>query len=137
MTLRKTFFAGTNCRPTLELESRASKWEMQSAHKSKGELLQQKAQLLRESNRVLQEFLIIDLELSLTFAKTAQQSGCDEERKIRNQRNARRGYESVMSFLKNDRVEFEPGVRDQFRERLKELRHRLRCLGELMPEQND
>ncbi len=51
-----------------------------------------------ESNRVNIDFLKIDVQTALTFSRLAQQSAPGEKRD-RNRRNARRGYDTILRLI--------------------------------------
>ena len=41
-------------------------------------------------------FLMTDLDTALTFAQSALQAGNDSDKKMRNQTNARKGYDAIL-----------------------------------------
>lgn len=74
------------------------------------------------------EFLISDLDLALTLTQIAMKSGSNAARKKRNQRNARRAYDTVQQLA--NRIGLTGTHRKEFDRRLEKLRSELRKLGE-------
>ena len=73
-------------------------------------------------------FLQIELETSLTFARAALSARADAEKRERDRVNARKGYDTILRF----RGRFEPPAssRDWFDERFGQLKSALQELGE-------
>lgn len=101
---------------------------MPSAHKAFPELKREHELLEEERNRIFAEYLMTDLEISLTFARSALNSGDDALHAERNRRNARRGYDSVVHF--KTRLRCSDLQRRELQLRLKELRSLLEKAGE-------
>jgi hypothetical protein len=77
------------------------------------------------SHRV--DFLVADLDLGITFARIALESGSDDTR-ARNRRNARKAYDTTLCFLPRGRPT--RPERKQINEKLAALKSRLQSLGE-------
>jgi hypothetical protein len=74
-------------------------------------------------------FLISDLELGLTFVHIATKSAKDIAKKTRNQRNARRAYDTVQEFA--SRMALTGAHRREFDRKSARLKSALEKLGEL------
>lgn len=99
-----------------------------SAHKSPSELKQEQQRLREDRDRVLLDFVSVDLETSLTFRQIALNEREIEAKRKRNQINARKGYDAVVYFSK--RVEIPPSVKSDFMAKLRKLKHGLEQAGE-------
>jgi hypothetical protein len=58
----------------------------------------------RPVNRAAFEFLITDLEVAMTLAQIAANSGNDAEKRARNLGHARRAYDTVREFSRRTRL---------------------------------
>lgn len=73
-------------------------------------------------------FLLIELEASLTFAQAALTAGNDPAKRKRHQANARKGYDTLQRFRWQFPV---PALAEpEFDEKLRELKSELESLGE-------
>jgi hypothetical protein len=78
-------------------------------------------------NPVSIEFLRTEVEATSVFAKIARDT-TDREKKLRNVKNARTGYDTLLHFLKQLRLT--PNERDEIRNKVSDLRRQLVNLGE-------
>ncbi len=87
--------------------------------------------LLKEQDRVLLDFLNVDLDTSMTMLGIASDPNSSSERKERNKYNARRAYDAISYFLA--KVSSDNPERQKVTERLRLLRSSLERLGEVIP----
>ena len=80
-----------------------------------------------QANAVGVDFIRNDLETALTFAQIAKRSH-EAEKTVRNRRNARRGYNTVVRFL--TRTTLTADQQQDIDEKLDRLRSALAELGE-------
>ena len=80
-------------------------------------------------NPVSIEFLRTEVETSFVFARIAADA-TDEEKKRRNLRNARTGYDTLMHFLSE--LVLTNDERDEIRMKVLELQRQLVVLGETL-----
>jgi hypothetical protein len=80
-----------------------------------------------ELDRKSADFLKVDIETALTFSRIALQSN-DPDRKQRNRKNARKGYDTILRFL--PKVPLETEDRDYLSTQMQELKANLQNLGE-------
>lgn len=73
-------------------------------------------------------FLVTDLDLAITMAHIASQSGQDPEKRNRNRDNARRAFDSVSRLTQ--KAVLDEGEREQVNEKLAKLKSALKQLGE-------
>lgn len=73
-------------------------------------------------------FLINDVEIALTLARIAQDAGADQEKRARNQKNARHAYDTVTSLM--GRVALTDGEQQKLLGKLGQLKAELHLLGE-------
>jgi hypothetical protein len=78
-------------------------------------------------NPVSIDFLRIEVETVSVFARIASQAE-DEEKRLRNIRNARKGYDTLVYFM--SQLLLTPEERDRFSQEILELRRQLIGLGE-------
>jgi hypothetical protein len=83
----------------------------------------------RELNAVSVDVLKTDLNTALTFARIAQNSKDDPEKKNRNQANARKAYDTVLDYQK--RLELTDKDKLDISEKLRVLRSAVTALGEV------
>ena len=76
----------------------------------------------------LAEFLLIDLDLGLTFANMARQWSHDEARKTRLIRESRKAYDAVVRYFATARLN--KPTEGEIRNRLDSLKLQLEGLGE-------
>jgi hypothetical protein len=81
-----------------------------------------------EITRTSIEFLKTDVQTALTFSGIALESGNNEVKRLRNQRNARRSYDTVLRFLM--KVPVNASDVEFLSSRLERLRSELEKLGE-------
>lgn len=81
-----------------------------------------------ELNQRQVELIRIDLDTAFTFAKIAKEAGHDVEKRQRNARNARQGYEAVTHFIQT--AQLDPNERTALDRKISELRELLSRLGE-------
>jgi hypothetical protein len=86
--------------------------------------------LSADLNHTRIEFLKVDVETALTFSAIALKSDTDSERMLRNRHNARRGYDTILHFMRN--VAFTDDERSFMSNRLKRLKSDLLALGETL-----
>ena len=101
---------------------------MTSSHKSVPELQEELKALKNDRNRILVDFLLTDLDLSLTFVKMALNQIQDEEKRERHRINARKGYEAVLHL--KDRFEMPTSQQQDVMAKLEKLRSALEEAGE-------
>jgi hypothetical protein len=82
----------------------------------------------RELSRTSTDFLKADVETALTFVRIARQSKGDDPKRRRNQKNARRGYETILRFI--NRVTLDVSDADHMSRKLQLLKAELQELGE-------
>jgi hypothetical protein len=82
-----------------------------------------------ELNRTSTDFLKIDLQTALTFSRIALENNTDNEKRRRNRRNARRGYDTIIRLIK--RVSLSDGDAKFMSYNLERLKSELRQLGEV------
>jgi hypothetical protein len=88
---------------------------------------------IREAlNRNKADFLKTDLDTALTFVDIASQAGLNLGKKLRNQANARRAYDTVLRFLKHATLNAEEDR--EIYDRLSRLKLALEKLGEVFEE---
>ena len=97
-------------------------------HKSSAELGEQLHRLRDERNRVGIEFLMVDLDLSLTFADAALDDNHDEEKRERNRVSARKGYDSVVHLM--NQIEIPAPQQHELEQKLRKLKSALEQVGE-------
>ena len=73
------------------------------------------------------EFLLTDIDVAMTFLDVAETSGI-EETVTRNHQNARRAYDTVLSFL--SKLTLHAGHRQQVETQLAVLKARLEAVGQ-------
>ena len=73
------------------------------------------------------EFLRTEVETAFVFARVASDAQ-DSEKRLRNVRNARRAYNTLLHFVQ--RLVLTPGARGEIHLRICELRRQLINLGE-------
>jgi len=78
-------------------------------------------------NPVSIDFLRIEVETVSVFARIASQAE-SEEKRLRNIRNARKGYDTLVYFM--GQLVLTPEERDRFSREILELRRQLIGLGE-------
>lgn len=81
----------------------------------------------RQFNRTGTEFLKVDAVTGLTFAKAALDSR-DEEKKLRNQKSARKAYDTIVRML--NKITPSDADAQQLHESLHQLKNQLIQLGE-------
>lgn len=95
------------------------------------EKLQRTAQLRHETQRTGFAFISTDLDTSLTFANLARQAVDDPDKRARNRKNARRGYDAILHFLRRfDAQELAPAEKEEVDRKLAGLKSALTELGE-------
>ncbi len=87
------------------------------------------AVLLEESNRVGVKLLLTDVETSLTFASLALDTTNSPQKRERNRKNARRGYDAVVYFSR--KLKPSQTQRRELSSLLRKLRSRLKQAGEI------
>lgn len=96
-----------------------------AARKPGGEdILEAEAQV----NRASTDFLKIDLQTALTFSGIALESDNNEEKRQRNQRSARRGYDTIVRLSK--KVNLSASDARSMSRNMARLKSELRQLGE-------
>jgi hypothetical protein len=78
-------------------------------------------------NKLKVDFIRTDLDIAVTFAQIASQTG-ESEKTIRSQRNARKGYDAV--FLAISTAALTHFERENIRRKLESLKSALQKLGE-------
>jgi hypothetical protein len=81
-----------------------------------------------ELNRTRAEFLKVDVQTALTFAAIALQSENDLGKRRRNQRNARRGYDTILRLVQ--KVSLNEADAEMLTRNLGRLKSELQELGE-------
>ena len=81
----------------------------------------------RQFNRTGTEFLKVDVVTGLTFAKAALDSR-DEDKKLRNQKSARKAYDTIVRML--NKITPSKADAQQLHENLQQLKNDLIQLGE-------
>ena len=81
----------------------------------------------RQFNRTGTEFLKVDVVTGLTFAKAALDSR-DEDKKLRNQKSARKAYDTIVRML--NKITPSDADAQQLHESLHQLKNHLIQLGE-------
>lgn len=74
------------------------------------------------------DLIKIDLETSFTFAKIAKDAADDREKRLRNRRHARRGYDTITHFLRT--AILGQSERDAIEKGIGRLKNELQELGE-------
>jgi hypothetical protein len=74
-------------------------------------------------------FFLSDIALAMTMAHIAADAGDDSQKKIRNQENARRAYDTVLRL--SNKTCLTDNERDELNGKLGELRSALEKLGEV------
>src|SRR5215471_21111054 len=105
---------------------------MSPSHKTPAELHEQTNVLRDERNRILFDFLLIDLDLSLSFVEAALDYHNDEQKRERNRANARKGYEAVQHF--RNRFEITIPQQNELVAKLTKLKSALEQAGEQFEE---
>ena len=82
----------------------------------------------RALNATAVDMLKTDLDTALTFARIAEQDTSHGEKKRRNRKNARKAYDSIVSYAK--RVEVTVDEKQEMLEKLTRLKSALTRLGE-------
>lgn len=85
-------------------------------------------QLQRDINKNAAEFLCVDLDTALTFAQMASSSARNPEARLRNRKNARTAYDTVMRL--KEKVTLSPEESALMGEKLDALKRILLELGE-------
>lgn len=80
------------------------------------------------ANRAGADFLRIDVQTALTFSGIALQSGSDEEKRRRNRKSARKGYDSISRLI--EKVQLSTREARDISRSLTRLKSELRQLGE-------
>lgn len=96
-----------------------------------GAMSRQFQALQAEMNRTKIDLIKTDLEASMTFATIARESS-DTEKTLRNRRNARKGYDSIMHFAAT--ASLTPEDEKQVNEKLGRLKTALVALGDRFPD---
>lgn len=81
-------------------------------------------------NAIGLEFVKTDLGVALTFAHIALQANGDSHKKLRNQANARKAYDAVITWMNRLTINETDAVK--IGEKLHKLRSTLKELGELL-----
>lgn len=89
------------------------------------EILSSAAQL----NRTSIDFLKIDLQTALTFSQIALQSNADAEKRRRNRKNARKGYDTIVRLA--EKVSLSDRDGRYISRNLERLKSELQQLGEI------
>jgi hypothetical protein len=76
------------------------------------------------------DFLNIDADTALTMAQIASAADKNSEKRARNQRNARRAYETILHF--GERTTFTSEQADKLDHKLRLLKAALEQLGEVL-----
>lgn len=79
-------------------------------------------------NRAGADFLRIDVQTALTFSGIALQSNSDEDKRRRNRKSARRGYDTILHLL--EKVQLTTGEARSMSRNMTRLKSELRELGE-------
>ena len=82
-----------------------------------------------ELNRTSTDFLKVDLQTALTFSRIALENNSDTEKRRRNRRNARRGYDTIVRLV--EKVSMSAGDAKFMSHNLERLKSDLRQLGEI------
>ncbi len=85
-------------------------------------------ELQRQVHNAGANFLLTEIETSLTFARAALSAGDNFEKRERNRANARKGYDTLLGFCQ--RYAVPPSAEQDFADKLCHLRNALRTLGE-------
>jgi hypothetical protein len=91
-------------------------------------LLAESRRLVSTSQRKGAEFLLLDLDVGLKFARYASNAGRDKQKKARNQRTARRAYDAILHLSRRLKTTVEENRR--ITEKLTILERELEQLGE-------
>lgn len=79
-------------------------------------------------NRAGADFLKIDVQTALTFSGIALQSNSDEDKRRRNRKSARRGYDTILRLLQ--KVQLTAGEARSISHNMTRLKSELQQLGE-------
>lgn len=80
------------------------------------------SKIIEQSNQAAINFLMVELDLALTFLQVAKTSG-SRETSGRNRENAHLAYKTILGYL--NRVRFEAADQVRFKEKLSELKNGL------------
>lgn len=106
---------------------RTKKQQVQSSYAASNPTLEDLLASRTQANRVTSDFLKVDVSTALTFAGIALNAE-NPEKRARNAKSARRGYDTVVHLL--SRVTMSEEDAEEMNRNLKRLKSELRKLGE-------
>ncbi len=84
--------------------------------------------VLHRLDRTGFSFLLQDVEIALTLTRIAHDAESDSEKRARNQKNARRAYDTVIGLM--SRVSLTADEEQELTGKLRQLKAELELLGE-------
>jgi predicted nuclease with TOPRIM domain len=101
---------------------------MKSLQSDSRKLLAESERLVSTLQRSGADFLFLDLDIALSMAKSALSSGTGTQKRARNQKTARRAYDTILHL--SHRLKMTKQERDELRKKLAAVKRELEQLGE-------